>query len=192
MTHAEYLAKIDSLFAERGAAEYHGEAVSQMEHALQSADLAEQAEADSELITAALLHDIGHLLHAHGETAATQGIDDQHETLGERFLRLHFGPGVTEPVRLHVPAKRYLCHVDPTYLAMLSPASRQSLHIQGGPMTAAEAEAFAREPYAEAAIALRHWDDTAKVVGRPTPTLAHFRPYLEAALAHRGNSAGRI
>jgi phosphonate degradation associated HDIG domain protein len=177
----DILAAIDRLFAARGADEYHGEAVTQLEHALQAALLAEQAGASAELISAALLHDVGHLLHAHGEAAAGRGIDDRHEALGERFLRPYFGPGVTEPIRLHVPAKRYLCATDPAYSTTLSPASARSLGLQGGSMSPAEAAAFARGPHAAAAVALRRWDDDAKVVGRPTPPLAHFHRYLEAA-----------
>jgi phosphonate degradation associated HDIG domain protein len=187
----DILAVIDRLFAARGADEYHGEAVTQLEHALQAALLAERAGASAELITGALLHDVGHLLHGHGEAAAGRGIDDRHEALGERFLRPHFGPIVTEPVRLHVPAKRYLCAADPAYRTTLSPASVRSLELQGGPMSPAGAAEFARGPHAAAAVALRRWDDAAKVVGHPTPPLAHFRRYLRAGLRQRPVDATR-
>ena len=110
--------RIERLFADRGAEEYHGEAVSQLEHALQAAAAGEREGAAPELIVAALLHDIGHLIHSHGEDAAERGIDDRHEELGQRFLQQHFGPAVTEPVRLHVAAKRYLCAVEPGYLKL--------------------------------------------------------------------------
>jgi phosphonate degradation associated HDIG domain protein len=175
MTAEEFLNRIDRLFADRGADEYRGEAVTQLDHALQTARLAEQANAPPELIAAALLHDIGHLLTPYDG----RDRDDQHEELGYRFLARHFGPSVTEPVRLHVPAKRYLCSVDPSYAAALSPASLQSLSVQGGPMTPTEMTAFDALPYAAAAVALRRWDDAAKVVGRVTPPFAYYRRFLE-------------
>jgi phosphonate degradation associated HDIG domain protein len=171
--------RLERLFADRGAAEYHGEAVTQTEHALQSARLAEQAGATPELIVAALLHDVGHLLHGHGEDAAAHGLDDRHEELGFRFLAKHFGPAVCEPVRLHVPAKRYLCATDPAYRSSLSPASQTSLKLQGGPMSADEAKAFEANPHFAAACELRRWDDAAKVPGLATPGVTHFLIYLE-------------
>jgi phosphonate degradation associated HDIG domain protein len=173
------------LFRERGDAAYMGEAVSQTEHALQAAWAAEQAGAGSALIAAALLHDVGHLLHQLPEDCAEQGIDDRHEELGARWIARHFGAAVSEPVRLHVAAKRYLCTAEPGYWDRLSEASRLSLKLQGGPMSAPEAEQFRRGPYAEAAVALRRWDEEAKVPGLRTPDLDHFRLHLEAALAGR-------
>jgi phosphonate degradation associated HDIG domain protein len=182
MTPAELLDRIDRLFADRGGAEYHGEAVSQLEHALQAAHLAEAAGAPPPLVAAALLHDVGHLLHGRGEDCATQGIDDRHEDLGVRFLAAAFGPAVTEPVRLHVTAKRYLCAAEPDYLGRLSAASVRSLGLQGGPMSAAEVREFEANPHHAAALVVRRWDDAAKVVRLATPPLAYFRNYLEAAL----------
>jgi phosphonate degradation associated HDIG domain protein len=181
MTPAGLLDRIERLFADRGGAEYHGEAVSQLEHALQSAHLAELGGEPAAVIAAALLHDIGHLLHEQGEGCATRGIDDRHEELGVRFLSTAFGPDVTEPVRLHVAAKRYLCVVEPEYLGRLSAASVRSLGLQGGPMSADGARAFGTNPHHTAAVAVRRWDDAAKVAGLVTPPLAHFRKYLEAA-----------
>jgi [1-hydroxy-2-(trimethylamino)ethyl]phosphonate dioxygenase len=182
MTPDAVLDRIDRLFADRGSQAYHGEAVSQLEHALQAALAGEEEGAPPELIAAALLHDLGHLLSPHGEDAVERGIDDRHEALGQRFLAKHFGPAVTEPVRLHVEAKRYLCAVDPEYRAKLSPASEQSLRLQGGPMTPAEVAEYERGPFAAAAARVRRWDDVAKVPGLPTPPLAHFREYLAAAV----------
>lgn len=182
MTAAGFLDRIDRLFADRGAAEYHGESVTQLEHALQAAHLAEAVGAPPALVAAALLHDVGHLLHPGGEAAAARGADAGHEELGYRFLARYFGPAVAEPVRLHVPAKRYLCAVEPGYHDLLSPASRRSLELQGGPMTRAEAKAFEREPFAGAAAALRRWDDRAKRVGLVTPPFAHYRRSVEVAL----------
>jgi [1-hydroxy-2-(trimethylamino)ethyl]phosphonate dioxygenase len=174
--------RIVDLFEERGRSAYGGEAVSQSEHALQAAWSAEQAGAKSSLIAAALLHDIGHLLHGLADDCAEHGIDDCHEELGARWIQRHFGPAVSEPIRLHVAAKRYLCVAEPGYLDRLSPASRLSLNLQGGPFTAQEVDQFRSGPYANDAVALRHWDEDAKVAGLTTPALEHFLPHLEAAL----------
>jgi phosphonate degradation associated HDIG domain protein len=177
------LAQIDHLFTERGGGEYHGEAVTQLEHALQAAHLAETDGRPAEWIAAALLHDVGHLLHGHGEDYLERGVNDRHEDLGARFLARAFGPEVTEPIRLHVPAKRYLCAARPGYFATLSPASVRSLELQGGPMSADEVKEFERHPHFAAAAAIREYDDRAKVVGLATPPFAHFRAYLERCLA---------
>ncbi len=183
MTPADVLTRIDRLFAERGDVEYHGEAVTQLEHALQAAHFAEQDGQPAEWIAAALLHDIGHFLHGHGEDYLDQGINDRHEDLGARFLAHAFGPAVTEPIRLHVPAKRYLASgKHPGYPELLSPASVRSLELQGGPMTAAEIGAFEAHPYFAAAAKVREYDDRAKIVGLATPPYSHFRTYLEATL----------
>lgn len=181
-TPAAVLDRIERLFADRGGAEYHGEPVSQLAHALQAGLFAERDGQPPAVVAAALLHDIGHLLHGHGEDYAARGIDDRHEDLGVRFLARAFGPEVTEPVRLHVSAKRYLCATAPGYADQLSPASVLSLGLQGGPMTPAEAAAFAAGPYSAAAVTVRGYDDRAKVPDLPTPPFAHFRPALEAVL----------
>jgi phosphonate degradation associated HDIG domain protein len=178
--------RILAVFAGPGQGAYFGEAVTQAEHALQTAALAEAAAADPELVAAALLHDVGHLLHGLGEDAADRGIDDRHEEGGAAWLARHFGPAVADPVRLHVAAKRYLCAVEPDYLAALSLASQRSLELQGGPFTPDEAEAFRREPHWEDAVALRRWDDAAKVPGLAVPGLDHYRPVLNAVLLTRG------
>jgi [1-hydroxy-2-(trimethylamino)ethyl]phosphonate dioxygenase len=169
------------LFKERGDAMYAGEPVSQTEHALQTACAAEQAGCDRAVIAAALLHDIGHLLHDLPEDCAQSGIDDAHEVRGAGWLARHFGPDVAEPVRLHVAAKRFLCATDPAYSGLLSEASLLSLQLQGGPFTPDEAARFRNHPHAAAAVALRRFDEQAKVPGLPTPALEHFRVCLEAA-----------
>jgi phosphonate degradation associated HDIG domain protein len=175
------------LFKERGDAAYLGEPVSQTEHALQTAWAAEQAGAGGALVTAALLHDGGHLLHDLPEDCALAGIDDAHEVRGARWLSQHFGSEVAEPVRLHVAAKRFLCTTDPAYAERLSEASLRSLRLQGGPFTPAEAAQFGVHLHAEAAVMLRRLDEQAKVPGLHTPDLEHFRPFLEAARAARRN-----
>ena len=168
------------LFERRGASAYHGEAVSQSEHGLQAAELAEKEGAPASLIVAALLHDVGHLLDGQDEDLAQRGIDGHHEEAGSRWLARNFGPEVVEPIRLHVAAKRYLCSVDPAYLDGLSPASRLSLAVQGGPMSDEERNEFESNPYYREAIRLRHWDDTAKVPGLEVPGLEHYRDRLAA------------
>jgi phosphonate degradation associated HDIG domain protein len=182
------------LFKERGDAAYLGEPVSQTEHALQTAWAAEQAGVPGALVAAALLHDIGHLLHDLPEDGARAGIDDAHEERGAGWLARHFDPEVAEPVRLHVAAKRYLCATDPTYLGRLSEASLRSLRLQGGPFTPAESAEFRKHPHAEAAVRLRRLDEAAKTPGLRTPNLEHFRPYLEAVRAARRepDSPGRV
>jgi [1-hydroxy-2-(trimethylamino)ethyl]phosphonate dioxygenase len=169
---------IFELFDRAGAAAYFGESVSQREHALQTAHLAATAAAADDLIVAALLHDLGHLLHGLPESIAEQGVDGRHEVGGSAWLAGHFGPGVTEPIRLHVAAKRYLCAVDPAYAAGLSAASRRSLELQGGPFSATEVREFSAQPYAEAAVRLRRWDDQAKVPGLVVPALEHYQSLL--------------
>ncbi len=168
-----------ALFEEMGGRDYLGEAVSQSAHALQCAVCADQEDADPALVAASLLHDVGHFLHAHAEDAAAQGIDSRHEEAGADFLARFFPPEVSEPVRLHVAAKRYLCAVEPDYFARLSPASVRSLELQGGPMDAAEVATFEANPHHEAAVRLRRFDDTGKVADLKTPAVAYFRPVLE-------------
>ena len=174
--------EICELFANKGHDAYVGEPVSQLEHALQSAYHAEQSGAAEPLIVAALLHDVGHLITKHAEDAADHGIDTRHEKLGQAWLAKHAGPEVTEPVRLHVAAKRYLCATDRDYLAQLSPASVQSLRLQGGPFTPAQVAEFEDNPYFQDAVALRRWDDLAKVPELPVPGLDHYRPMLARVL----------
>jgi len=166
----------------RGNADlYSGERISQLEHALQCAHFAQQAGAEDALVVATLVHDLGHIL-AGGEYAAGRGIDDRHEQSGADYLARHFGPAVSEPVRLHVAAKRYLCATDPGYFDRLSEASVRSLALQGGPMTAQEAQEFEANPFAADAVRLRQWDEQGKIVGLKTPDLEHYRPMVEAAL----------
>lgn len=167
-------ADIEQLFAERGGEQYTGEPVTQLEHALQTAALAEAEGADDTLVTAALLHDLGHLLHDLGETPTGRGIDDIHQYRALPFLRALFADAVLEPIKLHVDAKRYLCATRPGYFAHLSDDSKRSLALQGGVFSPAEADAFIARPGAAEAVRVRIWDDLAKEANKPTPTLAHF------------------
>jgi phosphonate degradation associated HDIG domain protein len=177
--------QIFNLFEEKGNGAYFGEAVTETEHALQCAHLAEQSGAGAAPIAAALLHDVGHLLHGLPENLAERGIDGRHEEGGADWLRRYFGPEVVDPVRLHVAAKRYLCAVEPEYRAGLSAASVRSLHLQGGPMSPEEISRFEQEPWFRSAVAVRRWDDLAKVPGLEVPSLEHYRPCLEAVLETR-------
>ncbi len=174
------------LFRRRGASRYGGEAVTQLEHALQAATFALREEADAALVTAALLHDVGHLLHDLPEDAPDREIDDVHEQRAAAWLGRFFDASVVEPIRLHVAAKRYLCAKEAGYLEHLSPPSLHSLRLQGGPMTPSEAADFERGPYSSAALRLRRWDEAAKVVGMETPGLEHFAGYVERALREHG------
>jgi gamma-butyrobetaine dioxygenase len=169
MTAAE---AIGALFAGPDARDHMGEPVPIGEHMLQAGALAEAAGAQGALVAAALLHDIGHLL---GETE-----EDRHGEAGARWLSQWFAGAVTEPVRLHVPAKRYLCAADAGYRGLLSAESVRTLTLQGGPMSPGEVAAFEALPHARDAAAVRRWDDQAKDPAVTAPRFAHFAPLLEA------------
>ncbi|MGJ7521210.1 phosphonate degradation HD-domain oxygenase [Variovorax sp. LT1P1] len=168
------LTDVEALFACHGAAQYSGEPVTQLEHALQTALLAEQADADDELVTAALLHDLGHLLADQGETPTLRGVDDLHQYVALPFLRGVFGERVLAAIQWHVDAKRYLCATRTTYWQQLSDDSKRSLELQGGTFSPDQADAFIAQAHAADAVALRLWDDQAKTRGLPTPPLAHY------------------
>jgi gamma-butyrobetaine dioxygenase len=165
---------------------YVGEPVSQLEHALQTAALAVEHDASQALIVAALLHDIGHLLDDRPENAANRGIDTRHQEVGCWWLSQYFPASVTLPIRQHVAAKRYLCTVNAEYRARLSPASQQSLVLQGGLMTSSDVEAFEGSPYWRDAVMLRQWDDQAKVPRLVVPALMSYRPMIKRMLLLRG------
>ena len=165
---------IERLFDVRGAEQYSGEPVTQLEHALQSAALAEADDASDSLVTAALLHDLGHLLHDLGATPTERGIDDVHQYRALPFLRGLFDEEVLGGIRLHVDAKRYLCATRAGYFDALSEDSKRSLALQGGIFDDAQAQAFITQPGADGAVRLRIWDDLAKTAGLATPPLSHF------------------
>jgi phosphonate degradation associated HDIG domain protein len=169
---------IEQLFRDHGGIEYSGEGVTQLEHALQSAQRAERAGAADELVTAAFLHDLGHLLNLQGETPTARGIDDQHQYFAIPFIRALFPPAVVEAIRLHVDAKRALCALEPGYYDALSEDSKRSLELQGGTFSPEEAATFTAKPFARDAMQVRRWDDAAKVAGEATPPIGH---YLEIA-----------
>lgn len=173
---------IMTLLREAGAHRYGDERVSQLAHALQCARRAENEGAPASLVVAALLHDLGHLVGKGDEGAAARGVDRKHEAVAAGYLRGAFAKSVTEPIRLHVAAKQYLCHADAGYLAHLSPASVTSLQVQGGIFDAEAAAAFIARPYAADAVRLRRWDDDAKDPDAATPDLAYYRPLVEAQI----------
>ena len=168
---------IAEAFALRGADTY-GEHVSQLEHALQCASIAEKEAAGYHLVAAALLHDYGHLIEGRGEAAERDGVDARHEIHGARALSAWFGPEVVGPIALHVPAKRYLCAVEADYEAALSPASRLSLRLQGGRFTQLQCRRFEQKQYFADAIRLRRWDDLGKAAGCTTRSLQHYLQVL--------------
>jgi gamma-butyrobetaine dioxygenase len=168
MTAVETIAE---LFSGPGGQAYLGEPVTIGVHMRQAGALAEAAGAGPPLVAAALLHDIGHL---------RQETDTRHGEAGARWLSQWFGEAVTEPVRLHVPAKRYLCATEPGYFGLLSAESVRTLSRQGGPMTAEEAAAFEALPHAADAVAVRRWDDEAKDPAVTPPEFAHFAALLGA------------
>jgi phosphonate degradation associated HDIG domain protein len=176
------------LFRTQGSAQYGAEPVSQLEHAVQCAALAEEEGAGPELVAASLLHDFGHLMYASVDSACRRALDDRHEYRPVRMLRRYFGDAVVMPIRLHVAAKRYLCAVDPDYRGELSAASLHSLALQGGSYTPAEVTAFIVQPYARDAIRLRTWDDRAKMRGRRSRDIAEYVPLLMECAHGSANS----
>lgn len=173
--------EISRLLTVRGSRQYGREAVSQLEHALQCAHLAEQAGETKHTVVAALLHDLGHLLAAERDRQADddQQQDDLHQFIAIPFLRGLLPDAVLEPIRMHVDAKRCLCTTELGYWDTLSPASKRSLELQGGAMTFAQALAFMSQPFAEEALRLRRFDDLAKVPDADTPPLQHYLDMLQ-------------
>lgn len=165
------------LYMTRGDAHY-GEDVSQREHAEQCAHHAAAAGAAPHMVIAALLHDIGHLLHKKGEDAADRGVDTRHERIGAGFLARALPESVTQPIALHVLAKRYLATLDADYVEKLSPASLQSFQLQGGRMSADEMAAFESHPWRDAAMQLRAWDEMGKCVGAKIQSFSSYMPAL--------------
>ena len=178
--------EIVQLLSSRATTWYGQEAVSQLDHALQCAALAEKSAETPETIVAALLHDLGHMLspdlrseaEASAPAAAMPTKDDLHQFVALPFLRSLFPDAVLEPIKLHVDAKRYLCAVDQGYWADLSPASKHSLELQGGAFNEKQIGDFEKLAFYAEAVRLRRYDDLAKIPGHPTPDLAHFEKLM--------------
>lgn len=177
----ELHAALLKIYNVRAYSRYGLSQVNQLLHAVQSGALAKSRQFPVTLVVAALLHDIGHMVHGLGEHPAAQGIDDRHESVGAEWLKRYFGPAVVEPVRLHVAAKRYLCAAEHGYHAKLSDDSIESLALQGGPMSTEEASAFENEVFWKEAVALRRIDEIAKDPRGPMPLFATFLGDIEAA-----------
>ncbi len=180
------VAELADILEGHGHGRYGLHDINQRQHALQAAMMAERDGHPDAMVAAALLHDIGHMVHDLGQDPASRGIDDEHERLGHEFLVRWFGPEVTEPVRLHVAAKRYLCATEADYFAKLSRDSVLSLSLQGGPMSPAEVAAFRALPQCDAAVQLRRYDEAAKVKDLETPSVAHFMPAVARCLRLAG------
>lgn len=187
MKSATATQKINTLFnyMEKRGQSFYDEVVTQLEHALQCAALAQQNEASPTLITGALLHDIGHIiLDEHSAREAFLDTDLSHEEVGAQYMKPFFPDAVTTPIRLHVPAKRYLCTTDASYHDGLSEASKRSFIVQGGVMSDEEREAFEQIPHFRDALTLRRWDDLAKVRGLETAELETYRDIVQQCLIH--------
>lgn len=170
-------------YMEKRGQSFYDEVVTQLEHALQCAALAQQNDASATLITGALLHDVGHIiLDEHNADRAFLDTDLTHEEVGAQYMEPFFPEAVTTPIRLHVPAKRYLCTTDASYHDGLSEASKRSFRLQGGIMSDEERNAFEQIPHFQDALTLRRWDDLAKVKGLETAELAIYRDIVQQCL----------
>ena len=179
LTPDTIVAFIGDIFERRGADSYLGEQVTMSEHMLQGAELAEKAKASDEIIAAALLHDIGHYTNEFPDDALARGINNHHDEAGAAILSEFFPPVVTECVRCHVAAKRYLCATKKDYFGKLSDASVHTLGLQGGPMDETEVTQFENNPHLKEIVMVRYWDDQGKVPNHITPNFAHYAPILQ-------------
>lgn len=178
---------IFDLFSRRGAEEYLGESVSMAQHMEQTAACAVADAAADSLVASALLHDIGHFVGDFPIDALEKGVDNLHEEAGAQFLAPWFPASVTEPIRLHVAAKRYLCKTDEGYFDRLSAASVNSLRVQGGPMNADEVRQFESSPYYRDAVKARLYDDDGKIAGLTINPVREYRKLLESLLLDQAN-----
>jgi phosphonate degradation associated HDIG domain protein len=179
LSPATIVAFLGDIFERRGGEEYLGEPVTMAEHMLQGAHLAEQQGESEEIVVATLLHDIGHFTSEFGTFSMEDTHDKHHEEAGAEILEQFFPSIVTDCVRHHVAAKRYICATDPKYFGQLSVASIHSLKLQGGPMNAEEVAAFERHPNAREIVKVRYLDDAGKVAGMVTPGFAHYAPMVQ-------------
>lgn len=168
------LDELISIYDGRATGRYGLSQINQLAHAVQSGYHARNKGLPTSVVVAALLHDIGHMVHDLGDHPAALGIDDKHEEIGAEWLQRYFGPDVTEPIRLHVAAKRYLCTVEADYFSKLSKDSIESLNLQGGTMSRVEIDEFEKEQFWSEAVALRRIDEIAKDPNAPTPKFVEF------------------
>jgi len=179
LTASNIVAFLGSIFDRRGGEEYLGEPVSMGEHMLQGATMAEKNGQPEEIIVAALLHDVGHFTSEFGTFTLNDVKDRHHEEAGAEVLERFFPSVITDCVRFHVAAKRYLCATQPSYFAKLSAASVHSLHLQGGPMNASEVSEFEKNPNLDKIVAVRYLDDAGKCPEMSTPDFWYFAPMVQ-------------
>jgi len=178
----QFVARLLDYIKEKGQSRYD-ESVTQIEHALQCAQLAKNAQLPATAVTAALLHDLGHLLlDEHDSQEGFLAEDLNHEEIGAKFLTDFFPPVVTEPIRLHVAAKRYLCSTDKEYYDKLSEASKRSFAVQGGNLSAEEQSEFEKNEHLNLATKIRRLDDQAKKKGLPVPDIEEFASQIAESL----------
>ena len=185
--------RVMAMLAEAGEHSYGGEAVTQLEHALQAATLAQLQGHDEEFVVACLLHDLGHLTDEAQEVLDVDAATDadgslrarqrsealEHGAEGAAFLEGVASERIRYLIAGHAAAKRYLCTTDPSYYDRLSPVSKRTMADQGGLMSPEEVASFAANPWAADLVALRRFDDAAKEPGMATPRLEAFRPLVE-------------
>lgn len=193
-TVVQTVEEVFGLLQRFGGADYIGEAISQLEHACQAAQMAIAQGFDDEVVLAALFHDIGHLCALNGDHPQMDGYGVmEHEKLGADYLCSHgFSPKITRLVESHVAAKRYLCFVDPEYYDRLSVASKRTLVFQGGPMNAKEAMEFRSDPLYSIILRMRQWDETAKEEGMPLTDISIFREMAVKHLLEQRNAVAPV
>ena len=170
---------IGSIFERCGSEEYLGEPVTMGQHMLQGATIAEQNSQPEEIIVGALLHDIGHFTSEFGTFSMNDTKDRFHEEAGAEVLERFFPSVITDCVRYHVAAKRYLCATKPSYFDRLSEASIHSLNLQGGPMSKEEVAEFQKNPNLDKIIQVRYLDEAGKHPDMETPDYWHFAPMVQ-------------
>ncbi|MCU0384729.1 MAG: HD domain-containing protein [Flavihumibacter sp.] len=186
-TPQELTNQIFSLYEQFGAEEYAGEKVSQLEHMVQAAQLAMEEGYDDEVVLAAFLHDVGHLLPVYdvSETMDGYGVMDHEKVGAEWLLGLGMGERMCKLIASHVNAKRYLTWKYPSYYEQLSEASKKTLEYQGGRMEEAEAKAFESDPLFDLYIRMRTWDEAAKIEGKPLPEMDELKQKLTKYIISR-------
>jgi len=179
LSHDNIVAFLHDIFERRGGEEYLGEPVTMAQHMLQGAQLAELANEDEVTIVAALLHDIGHFTSEFGTFSINDTEDRFHEQAGAKVLEPFFPTLVTDCVRHHVAAKRYLCATEPEYYSQLSDASIHSLNLQGGPMATEEVQAFEQLENLNNIVKVRRFDDAGKTADKLTKSFADYTPMVQ-------------
>ncbi|AZV76729.1 HD domain-containing protein [Parasedimentitalea marina] len=179
LNSSNIVAFLEDIFERRGGEEYLGEPVTMAQHMLQGATIAEQNDQPEIIIVSALLHDVGHFTSEFGMFSMDDTQDKFHEDAGAEVLQDYFPTLVTDCVRYHVAAKRYLCATKPSYFDRLSEASIHSLNLQGGPMNEDEVQVFEQNPNLTEIIAVRYLDEAGKHADMETPPFAHFAPMVQ-------------